>query len=286
MDNVKMRKLNSAGYLHLAYYAAEITLHRQILRSLTHETDQNLISICRSAALARLSTVTEFVRGLRPEHLQSFWYSASCFSFAVVGTFIGLLWVTAASREEADSYKEKLEEYRWTLRLSSKSAEFLDRAISMLTISTATLVKAIPEKRPKGEESVSPSMDTEETPKYGIEQENDSAPDDEHASVDEMSLQASPTQFSEEAMEMLWPGFGTVAAGIQTSNHEGMPPMLRTAPQPYGGLVDISQSQAQLHQHDGFSLQPFLSIGGDFDVQTHAAYQPHYGGNARLNGDQ
>lgn len=296
MENVKMRKLNSAGYLHLAYYAAEITLHRQILRSLAHETDQNLISICRSAALARLSTVTDFVRVLRPEHLQSFWYSASKYCFAAVGTFIGLLWVTASTREEADSYKEKLEEYRWTLRLSSKSAEFLDKAISMLTISTATLIKSIPEKRPKGEESVSPSIDAEETPKYDIEQENDSAPENEewnadadadHASIDEMSLQASPpTQFSEEAMEMLWPGFGTVTAGMQTTDHERVTPMLRTAPQQYGALMDISQSQAQLHGHSGLSLQPFMSIGGDFEVQAHAAYQPHYGGNSSLNGDQ
>jgi hypothetical protein len=292
MDNVKMRKLNSAGYLHLAYYAAEITLHRQILRSLVHEMDQNLISICRSAAQVRLSTVTDFVRSLRPEHLQSFWYSASKYCFALVGTFIGLLWVTASTREEADSYKEKLEEYRWTLRLSSKSAEFLDRAISMLTISTATLVKAIPEKRPKGEESVSPSMNTEETPKYDMEQENDSAPEDEewnadHASIDEMSLQASPTQFSEEAMEMLWPGF---AAGMQTTHHEGMTPIQQTAPQQgafkYDTLMDPSQSQGQVHQHNGFSLQPFVGIGGEFEVQTHVAYQPHYGGTSRLNGEQ
>ncbi|KAE9982759.1 hypothetical protein EG327_005767 [Venturia inaequalis] len=292
MGNVKMRKLNSAGYLHLAYYAAEITLHRQILRSLAHETDQNLILICRSAALVRLSTVTDFVRGLRPEHLQSFWYSASKYSFAVVGTFIGLLWVTASTRDEADSYKEKLEEYRWTLRLSSKSAEFLDRAISMLTISTASLVNAIPGKRLKGDESLSPPMDAEQTPKYDIEQENDSAPEDEewnaeadHAFINEISLQASPTQFSEEAMEMLWPGFSTAAAGMQTSNHGVAAQMPRTEPQQHGGLVDMPQSQAQFQQHDGFSLQPFMNIGGDFEVQTYVAYQPHYGGNPGLNGE-
>lgn len=32
-----MRKLNSSGYLHLAYYAVEMTLHRIIIRSLAHE---------------------------------------------------------------------------------------------------------------------------------------------------------------------------------------------------------------------------------------------------------
>lgn len=43
-------------------------------------------------------------------------------------------------------YKSKLDEYRWTLRLSSKSAEFLERAISMLATSTGVLVKAIPSR--------------------------------------------------------------------------------------------------------------------------------------------
>lgn len=114
------------------------------------------------------------------------------------------------TKEEAASYKEKLEEYRWTLRPSSKSVEFLDRAIRMLTVSTASLVKAIPEKRLKGDESPSLSMNVEEPPKYYIEQENDSAPEDEewnaaaeHVFVDEMGVQASPTQFSEEEVDML-----------------------------------------------------------------------------------
>jgi hypothetical protein len=86
----------------------------------------------------------EFVQSLRPEHLQSFWYFASKYCFALVGTFISLLWATALDKEEADLYKAKLDEYRWTLRLSSKSADFLERAISMLATSTGTLVKAMP----------------------------------------------------------------------------------------------------------------------------------------------
>ena len=59
---------------------------------------------------------------------------------------MSLLWVTAQDKEEADRCKAKLDEYRWTLRLSSKSADFLERAISMLATSTGVLVKAIPEK--------------------------------------------------------------------------------------------------------------------------------------------
>ncbi|KAH7139222.1 nitrogen regulatory protein OTam [Dendryphion nanum] len=145
MENLASRKLSSTGYLHLGYYAVEITLHRRIIRSLSSVDDAALRSICRQAAQARLKSAMDFVQSLRPEHLQSFWFSASKYCFALVGTFISLLWVTALEKTEAEIYKAKLDEYRWTLRLSSKSADFLERAIGMLSTSTGILVKAIPE---------------------------------------------------------------------------------------------------------------------------------------------
>jgi hypothetical protein len=83
---------------------------------------------------------------LRPEHLQSFWYSASKYNFTLVGTFISLLWATATDKEEADMYRKCLDEYRWVLRLSSKSAEFLERAMGMLAVSTGVLIGAILER--------------------------------------------------------------------------------------------------------------------------------------------
>ncbi|KAF2006985.1 hypothetical protein P154DRAFT_180196 [Amniculicola lignicola CBS 123094] len=146
MENIAMRKLSSTGYLHLGYYTVEMSLHRCIIRYISSVDEQPLRTICRQAAQVRLKSAMEFVQGLRPEHLQSFWYSASKYCFALVGTFISLLWATALDKEEADSYKAKLDEYRWTLRLSSKSADFLERAISMLATSTGILIKAIPEK--------------------------------------------------------------------------------------------------------------------------------------------
>ncbi|KAF2791928.1 hypothetical protein K505DRAFT_247821 [Melanomma pulvis-pyrius CBS 109.77] len=146
MENIAMRKLSSTGYLHLGYYAVEITLHRRIIRSLSSIDDPTLRAICRQAAQARLKSTMDFVQSLRPEHLQSFWYCASKYCFALVGTFISLLWVTAQDKDEADLYKARLDEYRWTLRLSSKSADFLEQAISMLATSTGVLVRSIPEK--------------------------------------------------------------------------------------------------------------------------------------------
>lgn len=121
-----------------------MTLHRRIIRSLSSVDDQSLRTICRQAAQVRLKSAMDFVSSLRPEHLQSFWYSASKYNFALVGTFISLLWATATDKQEADMYKKSLDEYRWVLRLSSKSADFLEHAINMLASSTGVLVKAIP----------------------------------------------------------------------------------------------------------------------------------------------
>jgi hypothetical protein len=199
----------------------------------------------------------DFVRGLRAEHLQSFWYSSSKYCFAVVGTFIGLLWITANSRDEAEGFKEKLEEYRWTLRLSSKSAEFLDRAISQLTTATGLLMKAIPEgSRPPNSSTGSPATGAGAVHDEEAEDEEDDEgwTGNEQNSVDDnLSMQQSPTGFSESgaAFDTIWPTFGSLTNPAFT-----MP-------------------NSSLHDATGFSMQPFMGIGGDFDVPS--AYQPPYG---------
>ena len=113
MDATRVGKLNSCGYLHLAYFAAEITLHRRLVQSLDHNTDSYLSQVIRSAAKARLISAMDFFNRLRPEHLQSFWYFASKVNFALIGTFNALLWVTSSSPEEADFYQRRLQEYRY-----------------------------------------------------------------------------------------------------------------------------------------------------------------------------
>src|SRR5690349_715681 len=62
MENLAARKLSSTGYLHLGYYAVEITLHRRILRSLSSVDDPALRTICRQAAHARLVSAMDFVQ--------------------------------------------------------------------------------------------------------------------------------------------------------------------------------------------------------------------------------
>ncbi|KAG5950009.1 hypothetical protein E4U53_005564 [Claviceps sorghi] len=146
-------RFSSIGYLHLAYFATEITLHRRIIRSLastSNAVDPYVQYICRSAAKARLISSMDFVNRLTPSHLRSFWFFASKTNFALIGTFGSLLWATSPGREEADWYRRRLEEYRWTLSVSSKPGESggLTRfAMTMLDISTG-LLKKLPEKPP------------------------------------------------------------------------------------------------------------------------------------------
>lgn len=132
--------LSSTGYLHLAYFATEITLHRRIVQSLDSTNhDPYGFFMCRNAAKTRLISAMDFVNRLKPEHLQAFWYFASKINFTLIGTFGSLLWATAPAQEEAEFYKTRLREYRWTLSVSSKRAEFLDYAVSMLDASRAML---------------------------------------------------------------------------------------------------------------------------------------------------
>ncbi|KAK0743165.1 putative specific RNA polymerase II transcription factor [Schizothecium vesticola] len=151
-------RLSSIGYLHLAYFATEISLHRRIIRSLDAAggggtVDPYIQHICRSAAKARLISAMDFVNRLTPSHLRSFWYFASKTNFALIGTFGSLLWATSPGREEADWYRRRLGEYRWTLSVSSsqrgpgaaKGALLTEFAMGMLDISTG-LLKTLPEK--------------------------------------------------------------------------------------------------------------------------------------------
>jgi hypothetical protein len=110
------------------------------MQSLNQETsDPYLFYICRSAAKTRLISAMDFVNRLRHEHLQAFWYFPSKINFTLIGTFGGLLWATAPAKEEADFYRTRLREYRWTLSVSSKRADFLDYAVQMLDASRTML---------------------------------------------------------------------------------------------------------------------------------------------------
>ncbi|KAH8882348.1 hypothetical protein GQ53DRAFT_461004 [Thozetella sp. PMI_491] len=129
MEDVKTRKLCSNGYLHLSYFVTEIILHRVIVRCLTSDTPEELRVLCREAGKARLEHAINFVDTLRPEHLQGFWWFASPKSLAFIRTFGGLLWATSETDEEAEFYRKRLEDFRWSLRVRAKGVGFVTAAL-------------------------------------------------------------------------------------------------------------------------------------------------------------
>lgn len=126
MNSVQPRKLCSNGYLQLAYFATELTLHRKIITTIYQQTTkgsnipEELVNVCRSAAKTRLLAAIEFVRDLKPEHIHSFWHCSATSNITLIGTFAALLFVSSTSNEEAEGYKEHIFNYRWILKISSK----------------------------------------------------------------------------------------------------------------------------------------------------------------------
>lgn len=132
MSNTKPRRLNSNGYLHLAYFAAEITLHRRIIRSLSDTLPDQIVSVCREAAKARLLAAIELVDTLKHEHIQAFWHSSAATNFALIGSFAALLYVTARDDSEKSFYREQLLNYRWILRVGCKGFDEMGLALDKL----------------------------------------------------------------------------------------------------------------------------------------------------------
>ena len=136
IEQIKVKKLSSSGYLHLAYWATEITLHRCIIRTLATCPDPELVVICQNAAIARSKSAMDSVSDLRPEHWQSFWYFASEFGFGLLGVFEILLSTSLVSEGDISASRSRLDQYQWTLKISKKNAGFLDRSIAMIDLVT------------------------------------------------------------------------------------------------------------------------------------------------------
>ncbi|KAL2802854.1 fungal-specific transcription factor domain-containing protein [Aspergillus granulosus] len=136
LESAKARKKSPIGSLHLAYYAVEISLHKAIILGLQGSScDPSIVSVCREAARERAVTSIEFVKGLKPEQIQSFWHFSSAMNLVYIGIFTALLYLTSQTIEETQSYKKHLEEYRWTLRVMSRAANFVDFAVRRLDMS-------------------------------------------------------------------------------------------------------------------------------------------------------
>ncbi|KAF2772029.1 hypothetical protein EJ03DRAFT_341794 [Teratosphaeria nubilosa] len=130
------------GYLHLAYFATEISIHRRIITSLcpdpcsSHKppVDPYMLYICRSAAKTRLISAMDFVNRLTPRHLEASWYFPSASNFVLIGTFGALLMATSPGREEAGFYEARLREFRWTLGVCGRRAAWVGDVLSGLEV--------------------------------------------------------------------------------------------------------------------------------------------------------
>ena len=164
IERIKLRKLSSSGYLHLAYWATETALHRCIVRTLPTCSDPDLIRICQQAATARVESAMDFVRSLRPEHWESFWYFASEFNFGLIGLFETLLSTTLVSENDIATSMSRLDQYLWTLKMAKKNAGFLDRSISMidLAVESSKQMRYHNKHTPNGHQGDPPYQRTEQ----------------------------------------------------------------------------------------------------------------------------
>lgn len=140
MSSVQSRKLCSNGYLHLAYFATELTLHRKLISTIHSQLSSGkkvaseIINLCRAAASSRLSAAIDFVKSLKPEHIHSFWHSASASNFTLIGTFASILFVTSMANEESLFFKDQIFNYRWILKISSKGFHQASDALRQLDL--------------------------------------------------------------------------------------------------------------------------------------------------------
>lgn len=140
MNTVQPRKLSSNGYLQLAYFAAELTLHRKILTVIYQQENEGnpasseLVQVCRTAARTRLMASIEFVRDLKPEHIHSFWHSSSALNLTLIGIFASLLFISSTTHDESNFYRDLIFNYRWILKISSKGFEQASDALQHLDL--------------------------------------------------------------------------------------------------------------------------------------------------------
>ena len=76
----------------------------------------------------------EFVRSLKPEHWQSFWYFASEFGFGLIAVFETLLLTTLTADMDIRASMTRMDEYQWTLKMAKKNTGFLDNSIAMVDL--------------------------------------------------------------------------------------------------------------------------------------------------------
>ncbi|KAF7714905.1 Fungal Zn(2)-Cys(6) binuclear cluster domain-containing protein [Penicillium ucsense] len=132
LDSTPSLKLSTNGALHLSHAAAELTIHRALLRILTPDDSPSLIAAIRGAARARLASAVNLIAAFQLEHLQSFWGFAAASQVALVGSLAGLLWLTSGDADEQSDYLNHLERLRWNLQVWASAIPFAREALRKL----------------------------------------------------------------------------------------------------------------------------------------------------------
>ncbi|KAL4955320.1 hypothetical protein BDW69DRAFT_204641 [Aspergillus filifer] len=140
LGTIYSHRLSTNGPLHLSHMAAELTIRRALLRTLSADTPPALRSTIRTAARARLVSAMKLIQSLQPAYTQSFWGFAAASQLAMIGSFAGLLWTTSAEPEEAVEFVDQLESLRWALQMRASAAPFLHEALRMLDDEVGDLV--------------------------------------------------------------------------------------------------------------------------------------------------
>lgn len=149
MNRFVARKFNANATLTLAYFAAEITLHRKIITTLRQDTPKELVQVCRTAAKTRLVAAIEFVRDLKNEHINAFWYTCSTGNLMLIGTFAALLYVTSKTKDESIIFRDCLRNYIWILRVGSKSFDRSSNALNRIHILLTQIPGLLTDEQPK-----------------------------------------------------------------------------------------------------------------------------------------
>lgn len=130
MSKFESKKFNCNATLTLCYFTTEITLHRKIIASIKPDTPEEIKKVCRTAARTRLVAAVEFIRDLKSEHTNAFWFPSATGSIMLIGSFAALLYTSSESKEESKYLSDLVRHYIWILRVGSKTFDKFGHALT------------------------------------------------------------------------------------------------------------------------------------------------------------
>lgn len=121
--------------------------------------DANLRQITREAAVMRFKSVVDFLKRLKPEHMQGFWHFASEPCLAIICTFSLVLLATSTDPRELKDVYSQIAEFRWLLNINGPSAGFTKSAVDLLKSNAGFLAAYRPRSTTKATNHTSQRKD-------------------------------------------------------------------------------------------------------------------------------